>query len=259
MAAVDDIKSSLDLSQIAQFLGTDEQTASKAVDQALSQLVGAMDNNATDADAAVGFTRAALKDHAQGSAYGDSIDINNIDEADGEKIVNHVFADSQIQQFTGGAGGGLLRKLLPLLAPIVMGYVASKLQEKMSGGGRAQAPAPQQQPQGGGLGDILGDLLGGGSSSQRGGSSGGGLGDLLGDLLGGAPQQPQQRADTSRTGAPSSGGTGGFNAPQGGDGGLRMDPGAPSSAPQQQGQSPLGGGAGDLLGGLLKEILIGRR
>ena len=34
MAAVDDIKSSLDLSQIAQYLGTDEQTANEAVDQA---------------------------------------------------------------------------------------------------------------------------------------------------------------------------------------------------------------------------------
>ncbi len=251
MAAVDDIKSSLDLSQIAQFLGTDEQTANEAVDQALAQLVGAMDNNVTDADGAVGLTRAALKDHAQSAAYGDSIDINNVDEADGEKIVNHVFADSQIQQFTGGAGGGLLRKLLPLLAPIVMGYVASKLQEKMSGGGRAQAPAPQQ---GGGLGDILGDLLGGGGG-QQGRSSGGGLGDILGDLLGGgAPQQTQQ--PQQRTQAPSGGG---FQAPQA-DGGLRMDPGTPSGAPQGQAQSPMGGaGAGDLLGGLLKEILIGRR
>ena len=42
MAAVDDIKSSLDLSQIAQYLGTDEQTANEAVDQALAQLVGAI-------------------------------------------------------------------------------------------------------------------------------------------------------------------------------------------------------------------------
>lgn len=260
MAAVDDIKSSLDLSQIAQFLGTDEQTANEAIDQALAQLVGAMDSNAADANAAVGLSRAALNDHLDGSAYGDSIDINNVDSTDGEKIVNHVFSPTQIQSLGSGMGGNLLRRLLPLLAPIVMGYVASKLQEKMSGGGRAQAPAPTPQQQGGGLGDILGDLLGGGGGrGQQGGASGGGLGDILGDLLGGGAAQPQQRAETSRTGAPSSGGTGGFNAPQGSDGGLRMDPGTSGSAPQQQGQSPLGGGAGDLLGGLLKEILIGRR
>lgn len=251
MAAVDDIKSSLDLSQIAQFLGTDEQTANEAVDQALSQLVGAMDTNASDAASAVGLSRAALNDHLQGSAYGDSVDINNVDEADGEKIVNHLMSDNQIQQFSGGTGGNLLRRLLPILAPIVMGYVASKLQEKMSGGGRAQAPAPTQQ--GGGLGDILGDLLGGGS--QQGGASGGGLGDILGDLLGGgsAPQQPQQPTQT-----PSSGG-GGFQAPSSGDGGLRMDPGTSSTPRQPQAQSPMGGGAGDLLGGLLKDILGGGR
>lgn len=221
MAAVDDIKSSLDLSQIAQYLGTDEQTANEAVDQALAQLVGAMDDNATDAASAVGLSRAALNDHLEGSAFGDSIDINAVDAADGEKIVSHVFSPTQIQSLGSGMGGNLLRRLLPLLAPLVMGYLASKLQEKMGGGGRAQAPS-----QGGGLGDILGDLLGGG-----------------------APQQPTQ--------APSSGGTGGFQAPTS-DGGLRIDPG--TSAPRQsQPQSPMGGGAGDLLGGLLKEILIGRR
>ncbi|WP_220492372.1 DUF937 domain-containing protein [Propioniciclava sp. MC1683] len=245
MAAVDDIKSSLDLSQIAQYLGTDEQTANEAVDQALAQLVGAMDDNATDAASAVGLSRAALNDHLEGSAFGDSIDINAVDAADGEKIVSHVFSPTQIQSLGPGMGGNLLRRLLPLLAPLVMGYLASKLQEKMGGGGRAQAPS-----QGGGLGDILGDLLGGGAPQQQSGSAGGGLGDILGDLLGGgAPQQPTQ--------APSSGGTGGFQAPTS-DGGLRIDPG--TSAPRQsQPQSPMGGGAGDLLGGLLKEILIGRR
>lgn len=251
MAAVDAIKSTLDLSQIAQFLGTDEQTASSAVDQALNQLIGAMGSNVSAADGAVGFTRAALKDHGEGSAFGENVDINDVDAADGEKIVSHVFSADQIQQFSGsGVGGDLLRRLLPLLAPLVMGYVASKLQEKISGG-RAQAPAPTPQQGGGGLGDILGDLLGGG----RGGSSGGGLGDILGDLLGGgtAPQQPQQRTQT-----PSSGGTGGFQAPRPGDGGLRMDPGSGSAPAPTPSQAPAGG-AGDLLGGLLKEILLGRR
>ncbi|SNU00789.1 hypothetical protein SAMN06298212_103143, partial [Ruaniaceae bacterium KH17] len=36
---------------------------------------------------------------------------------------------------------------------------------------------------GGGLGDLLGSVLGGGATQQQ--SSGGGLGDLLGGLLGG--------------------------------------------------------------------------
>lgn len=104
MAAVDDIKSGLDLSQIAQYLGTDEQTADEAVDQALAQLVGAMDDNATDAASAVGLSRAALNDHLEGSAFGDSIDINAVDAADGEKIVSHVFSPTQIQSLGSGMG-----------------------------------------------------------------------------------------------------------------------------------------------------------
>ena len=224
MAAVDDIKSSLDLSQIAQFLGTDEQTANDAVDQALTQLVGSMGNNAADVQGAVGLSRAALQDHAAGNAYGDSIDINNVDAADGQKIVNHVFSGQDIQNFSGGAGGGLLQKLLPILAPIVMGYLASKLQERMGGGARAP------QSGGGGLGDILGDLLGGGSA-------------------------PQQQAPAPQ--APA--GDRGFQVPGTGSGdGLRMDPGTPTTPSAQQRQAPAGG-AGDLLGGLLQDILLGGR
>ena len=248
MAAVDDIKSSLDLSQIAQFLGTDEQTANDAVDQALTQLVGSMGNNAADVQGAVGLSRAALQDHAAGNAYGDSIDINNVDSADGEKIVNHIFSGQEIQSLSGGTDGSLLRRLLPILAPIVMGYLASKLQERMGGG---RAPAPQSG--GGGLGDILGDLLGGGAS-QGGSTGGGGFGDILGDLLGGG-SAPQQQAPAPQ--APA--GDRGFQVPGTGSGdGLRMDPGTPTTPSAQQRQAPAGG-AGDLLGGLLQDILLGGR
>lgn len=248
MAAVDDIRSTLDVSQIAQFLGTDEQTAEQAVDQALNQLVGSMGGNATDPQVAVDLSRAALNDHVGSPAYGDTIDINNVDTNDGEKIVNHVFSGQQVQTLGGGAAGGLLQRLLPLLAPIVMGYLASKLQERMGGGARA----PQQQA-GGGLGDILGDLLGGGSAQRQ--SGGGGFGDILGDLLGGG-SAPQQQAPTPQ--APA-GADRGFKVPTPGtgDGTLRMDPGTPSAqAPQQQAPA---GGAGDLLGGLLQDILLGGR
>ncbi|MDO5535635.1 MAG: DUF937 domain-containing protein [Propionibacteriaceae bacterium] len=243
MAAVDDIKSRLDLSQIAQTLGTDEQTANQAVDQALAQLVGGLGTNATDADSAVGLSRAALNDHA-GTTLGDRVDINDVDTADGEKIIHHVFSDNQIQSLSSAQGGNLLRKLLPILAPIVMGYLASKLQERM---GSPRGPQADQSG-GGGLGDILGDLLGGGRSSQQ-QSGGGGLGDILGDLLGGGSQAPQQTPQ-----APTSGDRG-FNVPGGSGGELRMDPGTPSDPAPQQGR-PAGGGD---LGGILQDILFGGR
>ncbi len=68
------------------------------------------------------------------------------------------------------------------------------------GGGRS--------PRGGGLGDILGDILGGGRPSGRGGQTGapggGGLGDILGDILGGGRAPGGARAVSGAQGDPFS-------------------------------------------------------
>jgi len=71
------------------------------------------------------------------------------------------------QQASGGGMSGTLMALLP----IVLAMLSNR------GGG---APQPGPGPSGGGFGDILGQVLGGGA--QRGG---GGLGDALGGMLGG--------------------------------------------------------------------------
>ena len=109
MSAVSDIKSQLDLAQVAQLLGTDEATAGQAVDQALESLVGTMDANVGDPDQALGLTRA-LGDHVDAAS---EVDLAQVDTADGEKIVGHVFSNDQIQALSQGAGGSLIRKLLP--------------------------------------------------------------------------------------------------------------------------------------------------
>ena len=243
MAALDDIKSGLDLDQIAGLLDTDPQTAEAAVDTALQSLLSAM-GASVDHEADAVSLASALGGHTESPAFGDNIDLGAIDTEDGAKIVGHVFPPDQVQQLSASRQGGLMDKLLPLLAPIVMAYVAKRfngyLQERM-GGSVPQAPqAPQQS--GGGLGDLLGSILGGGSSS----SSGGGLGDLLGSILGGgSPQTPAAspgRAPTSMPPSPA--------APR--TDGLRMDPGDGSSPAPPPGQ-------GNVLGGILKDILLGGR
>jgi len=71
----------------------------------------------------------------------------------------------QASAVAGGGSGSLLMALLP----VVLAMLASR------GGGTQSA-----QPGGGGLGDILGQVLGGGA--PQGGS---GMGDILGQVLGG--------------------------------------------------------------------------
>lgn len=85
----------------------------------------------------------------------------------GSKDVSRTVAQNAAAQ--SGLDPALLRKMLPILAMVVAGFMARQ------GGGSAQG-APEQ----GGLGDLLGGALGGG-----GGAGAGGLGGLLGGLLGG--------------------------------------------------------------------------
>ena len=88
-------------------------------------------------------------------------------------------------------GGGLVGKLLPLLAPLALSWLAKRV-----GGARQQADVVNEQADaqqggvlGGGLGDILGNVLGGG---QGAGGQGGGLGDILGNVLGGGAKSGGQ-------------------------------------------------------------------
>jgi hypothetical protein len=128
-----------------------------------------------------------------------------VDTADGEKIVSHVFGDQQDQVASqlagaanlGGAGGDLVRRLLPILAPIIMSYLAKKILGGQQVGGQA-SPLPGGTGAGGtgdggagaggiDLGSILGGILGG--AAGGGGQGQGGLGDILGGILGGGRPQ----------------------------------------------------------------------
>lgn len=167
---INELLKGIPIGDIASQFGIDESTAEKAVSQALPGLLGGMAVNASEEEGA-GKLTAALKKHE-----GARIDtLSSVDTADGAKIVNHVLGDKKeavalaLGEQGGGDLGGLIQKLLPVLAPIVMTFLANQL-----GGG------PKSSSTGGGIGDLLGGLLGGGSAS-----SSGGLGDVLGGLLGG--------------------------------------------------------------------------
>ena len=89
------------------------------------------------------------------------------------------------------------------------GGLGDLLGQVLGGGARGQAAAPQQGGAGG-LGDILGQLLGGAQGGQQAtpqaGQQAGGLQDILGQLLGGA----QQTAQNANQGVQNAGGLGGI-------------------------------------------------
>ncbi len=164
MSEIQDILNQLPIDQLAQQVGASPDEVESAVRQAVPALLMGMDANVQDpagADSLLG----ALGQHSPG-LIADGVDVSQIDQADGEKITANIFGsneDAVISQL-GGAGGGsaLIKKLMPILAPIVMAWLANKLMKVDQGQGQ-----PQAQSTGGGgiLGDILGQVLGGGSGA----------------------------------------------------------------------------------------------
>ncbi|WP_353827849.1 DUF937 domain-containing protein [Agromyces sp. SYSU T0242] len=188
MAAYDDIIANIPIADLAARLGVDEGTARAAVDQALPALLGGMDANAQDDAGAASLERAVQ--HHPPQLFDGGVDLDEVDTDDGEKIVRNVFGANtdQVVRTLGATEGkaepGLIRKLLPILAPIVLSFLAGQFAKRRQGEGSQAAPAGG----GGGIGDLLGGLLGGiaGGGSSAGGAGGlDGLGDLLGGLLGG--------------------------------------------------------------------------
>lgn len=99
----------------------------------------------------------------------------------GNDILGQIFGSKEVSREVASQAApatrldpALLRKMLPILAMLVGGYLSSRSRD----GGAA----------GGGLGSILGPLIGSLAAGQAGGAAGGlggGLGSILGGILGG--------------------------------------------------------------------------
>ncbi|WP_137144694.1 DUF937 domain-containing protein [Mycolicibacterium sp. CR10] len=200
MAGLDELFNQIPTQQIASRLGVDEGEVNSAIQTLVPVLVGGLQQNAQDPDAATNIASAA-NNHAASGLLDGGVSVDQVDEADGSKAISKIFGGNDTGQVAsalagGGAGNSdLIKKLLPILAPIVLAYIGKQL----SGGGQAAQPQAQASG-GGGIGDILGSILGGAGGgggggadnplgsilgSVLGGGKGGGLGDILGGLLGG--------------------------------------------------------------------------
>jgi hypothetical protein len=101
------------------------------------------------------------------------------DVSQGNNVLGQIFGSKDVSRTVAqtaatqtGLDVGVLKKMLPMLAMVVAGYMA-----KNQGGA---APAPQAEAGGGGIGGMLGGLLGGlMGGSSGGGQSGGGLASML--------------------------------------------------------------------------------
>lgn len=183
------------LQQMAQQLGTSPAQAQDAVGAALPLLLGALGRNAAQPQGAMDLFGALQRDHGGGADLGGLLGSLLGGGAggglqDGAAILGHIFGGNQqraeagLGQATGlGANAG---QLLQMLAPIVMSFLAQRMQSGgMDADGLGQVLGQERarvQQQGGLGGGLLGSLLDQDGDGQV------GLGDLLkigGGLMGG--------------------------------------------------------------------------
>lgn len=189
------------LQQLQRQFGLDETQTRAAMNELMPAIEAGIRRETNEPDALAGLLGALVGgNHAR---YLDGED-EGIAQ-DGNGILGHIFGSKDVSRGiaaqaaqSSGVGSDILKKMLPVLAAMAMGALA----KQFTGGGRG-ASAGQQggglgdllgsvlgggqsgAGAGGGLGDLLGSVLGGGAQAGRGGSAGGGLGDLLGSILGG--------------------------------------------------------------------------
>lgn len=160
------------VAEIAKGLGADQSTTSSAIAAALPAIIAGMANNTRDQNGAESLSNA-LNDH-DSSIFGSLGSLIAAGGAgDGAKILGHVLGgkrpaveENVAQQ--SGVSIDLIMKLLPILAPLVMGYLSKQKQANnldagaigsALGGERQRVEA--QQPGLGGLAAILDGILGG--------------------------------------------------------------------------------------------------
>lgn len=171
---------------LANRLGTDEETAAEALVAALPALLAKLQDNASSQSGASSLA-SALQRHNNDLARGSQVNLDRVDTQDGNGILRHVFGDqrqevaTQLAGNTRKASSGLLDSLLPMIAPIAMSFLSNNLL-----GGNQQRQQQQYAQQSGApdLSDLLGGLLGGRQADRSGNAGGLDVGGLLGGLFG---------------------------------------------------------------------------
>lgn len=194
------------LDNLSEQIGADKAQTATAANGIFATLIGGLANNASTENGLSALSTALDRDH-DGSILDDLAGMvggmmgGNTQPAaspaalNGAGILGHILGDRQetaVQQISQSSGlnMGQIMKLMPILAPIVMGVLGrAKSSGGLDLGGLANIlMGSAQSAQSGGFGDLLGSVLGGvmggGQQTQAPQQSGGLFGQILGGIFG---------------------------------------------------------------------------
>src|SRR5258705_3789518 len=186
MAGLDDLFAEIPVQDIANKIGADEGEVNTAIRTLVPALVGGLAENVQANEIDSSKLESDVAQQGASNLLDGGVSVDQVDAKQGDQYVARIFGGNDSNAVasalagTGAGGGDLIKKLLPILAPIVLAYIGKQLTQKSAApaGGETQA---QAAPGGGGLGDILGRILGG--AGRRDGSRHNPLGGILGRLL----------------------------------------------------------------------------
>lgn len=181
MSDLDGLINLIPIGDIAKKLGIDESVARTAVAVAVPAIVGGLAANAKSGGEE--SLQNALNHHVEKPT-----DIDKIDTADGAKIVKNVFgaktddvvaAVAEKAEVKSGVDiGAIVQQILPIIAPIVLAYLANQFAKPKAEAAPAAPATPAPAATGGDLGSLIGGLLSNPQTQDV-------VGGLLGSLLGG--------------------------------------------------------------------------
>jgi hypothetical protein len=194
MAGLDELFAEIPVKDIASKIGADEGEVNNAIHALVPALVGGLAENVQANEIDSSELETAVAQQGASGLLDGGVSVDQVDAKQGDQFVARIFGGNDSNAVasalagTGAGGGDLIKKLLPILAPIVLAYIGKQLTKGNAAPAETQA---QSAGGGGGLGDILGSILGG--AGGAGGAGGGGgnnpLGSILGSVLSGSGGQ----------------------------------------------------------------------
>jgi hypothetical protein len=170
------------LQSVARDLGVTESQAASGAEALLPAILGGFKKQAQAQPAGLEGLGGLLGQLGGGGLLDQVLAPQPTDASPGNDVLGQIFGSKDVSRTVAqnaaaqsGLEPSLLKKMLPLLAMLVAGLMAKQQ--------RAGAAEPVPSPAGGGLGDLMGSLLGGGRAAGAGGAMPGGAAPGLGSLL----------------------------------------------------------------------------
>jgi hypothetical protein len=169
------------IGQVAQQLGVNESVAEAGAAALLPAILGGFKKTTQAQPGGLEGLGGLLGQLGGGGLFDSVVAPEPTPVEKGNDVLGQIFGSKDVSRSVAGHASeqtgidpSLLKKMLPILAMLVAGYMA-----KQSNSG-----------EGGGLGGLIGGMLGGGGQA----TGSGGLGGMLGNVLGGAMGGGQQAA-----------------------------------------------------------------